>query len=274
MSTHDRNYILGTHDHEITRLGLQHRVWRPHVLAAWQRAGLTTGSRVLDVGAGPGFATLDLAEIVGSAGRVSAVERSARFAASARERCHRAGCENVTVTEADLMADPLPGADFDLAWCRWVASFVSSPATLVQKIAQALRPGGRVVFHEYLDYATWRYVPELPRVSEFVQHVMTSWRASGGEPDIAGELPALLAKHDLRVTQAKPLVFTARPADFLWQWPAAFIDVNLDRLQELGLVDAAWTAAVRAEFEAAASNPDTLVVTPLVLELIAEKQTD
>ncbi len=41
--THEKDYILGTHDDEIVRLGLQHRVWRPRALDAWRRAGFTTG---------------------------------------------------------------------------------------------------------------------------------------------------------------------------------------------------------------------------------------
>jgi hypothetical protein len=48
----ERDYVLGTYDEEIARLGLQHRVWRPVVLECWQKAGITVGSRVLDVGAG------------------------------------------------------------------------------------------------------------------------------------------------------------------------------------------------------------------------------
>ena len=44
----DADYILGTHDHEVARLGLQHRVWRPVVTACWQRVGITHGWRVLD----------------------------------------------------------------------------------------------------------------------------------------------------------------------------------------------------------------------------------
>ena len=76
----DRDYVLGTHDEELARLGLQHRVWRPVVLDCWQTAGLTVGKRVLDVGAGPGYATVDLAEIVGPTGEVVALERSRNFA--------------------------------------------------------------------------------------------------------------------------------------------------------------------------------------------------
>src|SRR6266700_5014628 len=71
----ERDYVLGTHDEELMRLGLQHRVWRPVVLDCWQRAGITVGKRVLDLGAGPGYATIDLAEIVGSGGEVVALDR-------------------------------------------------------------------------------------------------------------------------------------------------------------------------------------------------------
>ena len=71
----ERDYVLGTHEEEISRLGLQHRVWRPVALDCWQRAGVTVGSRVLDLGAGPGYAAVDLAEIVGSTGKIVALER-------------------------------------------------------------------------------------------------------------------------------------------------------------------------------------------------------
>lgn len=77
----ERDYVLGTHDEEIARLGLQHELWRPRMLAGWDRAGFTAGMRIVDVGAGPGYATVDLAARVGPRGEVVAVERSQRFAA-------------------------------------------------------------------------------------------------------------------------------------------------------------------------------------------------
>ena len=83
----ERDYVLGTHDEELARLGLQHRIWRPIALDCWQKAGITIGSRVLDVGAGPGYAATDLAEIVGPTGKVVAVERSSNFVRALEERC-------------------------------------------------------------------------------------------------------------------------------------------------------------------------------------------
>ena len=116
----DTDYVLGTHDDELERLGLQHRVWRPVVTECWQRVGITHGWRVLDVGAGPGYATADLAEIVGPTGSVLGIERSARFLEAAKERCHRRGLTNVEFREADLMEVSLGPLGLDASWCRWV----------------------------------------------------------------------------------------------------------------------------------------------------------
>ncbi|MDQ3119060.1 MAG: class I SAM-dependent methyltransferase, partial [Verrucomicrobiota bacterium] len=188
-ASRENDYVLGTRDEEVERLGLQHRVWRSVVTECWQRAGLTRGWRVIDVGAGPGYATVDLAEIVGPTGAVLAVERSARFLNAARERCGGRGLSHVEFREADLMDVSLGELRFDAAWCRWVASFVSSPQRLIENIAAALRPGGVAIFHEYSDYGTFRFMPRRAALESFCTETMESWRGAGGDPDVARTMP-------------------------------------------------------------------------------------
>ena len=265
----DRDYVLGTHDAEIERLALQHRVWRPTVLACWQRAGITEVSRVLDVGAGPGYATLDLAEIVGPDGVVIAVERSARFVSFAESTIRQRGIRHVRFHERDLMTDPIPAEGMDFAWCRWVASFVTSPKTLVEKIAASLRPGGIALFHEYVDYGSFRVIPPKQWHQQFVEKVVASWRASRGEPDIAADLVGHLREAGFRITEAIPHVFSIRPSDLMWRWPSSFVEIHLDRLMELGSADREWAEYARNEFRASESDPQSIIVTPMVLEIIA-----
>ncbi len=267
----ETDYVLGTHDEEIARLGLQHRVWRGVVTDCWQRAGITHGWRVIDVGAGPGYATADLAEIVGPTGRVHAVERSARFLEVARERCQRRGLENVEFRAGDLMETSLGELGYDASWCRWVACFVSSPQKLIANIAGALRPGGLAIFHEYSDYETFCFMPVKPNLQRFIQEVMASWRAAGGEPNIAKELPRLLGEEGFRVLEIRPHVRTVSPRDYTWQWPASFTEINLKRLEELGRVTPEWSAQVLREFKEAEANPGAWFTTPMFLEIIAEK---
>jgi len=57
----------------------------------------------------------------------------------------------------------------------------------------------------------------------------------------------------------------------MWQWPSAFLGVNLDRLRELETVSPAWVEAVRREFLEAESDPRTRMVTPMVLEVVATR---
>jgi len=265
----DKDYVLGTEEKEIARLGLQHRVWRARMLDGWARAGIVPGMTVLDVGAGPGFAAADLAEIVGPGGRVIALERSDRFAAAARARAERLGLGHVEVREQDVAETGFGEGIADATWCRWVLSFVSDPARTVGHIAAALKPGGVAVFHEYADYGAWRTMPPDPDVELFRTLVMQSWRDSGGEPDIALQLPSFLADAGLELVEARPLIQIVGPADFTWRWPAAFMAVNAGRLEQLGYA----TAEEAARFADALDRvpPGTRMITPLVAEMIARK---
>lgn len=265
----ERDYVLGTHDEEVERLGLQHRVWRPQVLGAFRRAGIGPGASVIDVGAGPGFASTDLAEIAGPSGKVLAVERSRRFLDALEERARRLGLSNIETLERDVTEGGFGDGTADACWCRWLLSFVADPRRTVGHVAAALKPGGRAIFHEYADYGTWRTLPPDPDVDRFRSFVMRSWRDSGGEPDIAVHLPGWLAEEGMEIVEIRPLVHAVRKGDFMWEWPASFMASGAKRLAELGYVEP-------EEAERLATALDRLpagsrMVTPLVLEVIARK---
>jgi SAM-dependent methyltransferase len=267
----DRDYLLGTHEEELARLGLQHRVWRSVVLDCWQRAGITVGQRVLDIGAGPGYAAIDLAEIVGPAGEVVALERSQNFIRAMEASCRERSLTNVRIYELDLMQNELPTAGYDFLWCRWVVSFVNDPSLLIKKLRDIMPKGSVAIFHEYGHYETWRFFPRLPMQERFREHVIATWRESGGEPDGALQLPGLLAQNGFVIRSATPHIFCLCPGDYMWQWPATFIETYLQRLIEMGRIDQKFADQVRADLVTAAKNPNVRMRTPLVLEIIAER---
>jgi len=134
-----------------------------------------------------------------------------------------------------------------------------------------MRKGSIAIFHEYGHYETWRFVPRLPNQERFRQHVIQTWRESGGEPDGAADLPALLSENDFAIRSAAPHIFCIRPNDYMWQWPATFIEIYLPRLIEMGRIDQKFADKVRADLASAEANPNWLMITPLVLEIVAEK---
>jgi SAM-dependent methyltransferase len=262
------DYVLGTRDDEVERLGRQHRVWRPRVLDAWCRAGIANGQTVLDVGAGPGFATLDLAEIVGPRGKAIALERSPHFLSVLRARADRAGLCNVEARRQDVAEGGFGESFADACWCRWLLSFVTNPKAVVGAIAEALKPGGVAVFHEYGDYGVWRTMPSNPALDRFRTLVMQSWRDAGGEPDIAPLLPAWLSEEGMEIVEIRPLIEIVPRSSFVWQWPASFMASGAKRLAELGYVDEEEAARLARALEA---DPDAWMVTPLVVEIIARR---
>jgi SAM-dependent methyltransferase len=239
------------------------------MLDGWRRAGIGVGHTVIDVGAGPGYATLDLAEIVGTDGRVFALERSRRFLDALENRARRMGLANIIAREHDVSADPFPVSGADAAWCRWVLSFVEDPQRTVARIAAALRPGGIAVFHEYADYGAWQMMPPNPDVDRFRGLVMQSWRDAGGEPDVGLHLPTWLAAEGFEMVSARPHIEIVGRSDFTWAWPAAFMATNAARLAELGYIEAAEAEHLTGALDRA--PPYSRQITPLVVEVIARR---
>ncbi len=266
----ERDYILGTHDEELNRLALQHRVWRPRALDAWTRAGFTVGQTLLDVGCGPGFATLDLAEVVGANGRVVAVDRSRRFLDALESR----RLPNVVTHELDLDEARLPQGNADGAWVRWVFAFLKNPRNLLTRIASALKPGAPLVVHEYFDYASWRFSPRSETLEQFVQLIIRTWRQSGGEPDIGLDLPVWMQELGFTKIVLRPIIEVVPPSSFIWQWPKAFLANYPERLVELGELDAQGAARVHKAVQDWENEKHAIMFTPAVLEIIGYRQDD
>jgi SAM-dependent methyltransferase len=270
---HDRDYVLGTDEEEAVRLGLQHRAWRPFVLAAWRRAGFGPDQTIIDVGCGPGYAALDLAEMVGPAGRVLALDRSRRFLDALEAASRERGLQSVIEThELDLDQAPLPEVSAHGAWCRWVLAFVQRPRDLLARLARALRHGGKLVVLEYFDYATWRFAPPSAEHEEFVRAVMAAWRTSGGEPDIGLEVPRWLEELDFQITHLRPIIKILTRDDPMWLWPRQFMESGRRRLVELGRLSEARAREMARAFQQLEADPGTRMFTPGVVEIVANRR--
>ena len=110
---------------------------QPYIVALMlEAAAIRPGDRVLEIGAGSGYACA-VASLV--AGRVDAVERHATLAASARERLARLGYSNVAVHCADGSGGWPEGAPFD-------AIMVAAGGPRVpEALREQLAVGGRLV---------------------------------------------------------------------------------------------------------------------------------
>src|SRR5262244_2296179 len=80
------SYVLGHSDRELERLRLQAKLVDPITRQFLIEAGIAPGMRVLDIGSGAGDVAFLAAQLVGPAGQVVGVDRSATALARARTR--------------------------------------------------------------------------------------------------------------------------------------------------------------------------------------------
>jgi ubiquinone/menaquinone biosynthesis C-methylase UbiE len=111
--------------------------------AMLEMAEVRPGARVLDIAAGAGDQTLDIAERIGPTGSVLATDLSAHILDFAKDNAWRAGYQNVETQVADGENLQVPQASFDAAICRLGLMFFPDPGKGLREIFRALKPGGR-----------------------------------------------------------------------------------------------------------------------------------
>lgn len=273
-----KEYVLGTGDDELARLSLQHRLWSDAAHSAWKAARIAPGMSVLDVGCGPGFASFDLAQLVTPRGRVIGIDESPAFIGYAQDQSRSRGLPHAAfgigdVHHADRVVAGIEGAPkaFDIAYARWVLCFVPNPQAVVSSVAACLKPGGRFVVHDYFNYQTMCLAPRSEAYEKAVAATAKSWRARGGDCDIAGRLPALMEAAGLRVTRIEVHQRLARGNDSMFTWPDVWWRIYAPKLVDMGYLAQADCDQLIRDLDAVKASTSSFAVLPPVFEIIGEK---
>ena len=265
-------YVLGTDEAELRRLGFQNRLWSREAAAGWERAGFAPGHTILDVGCGPGHASFDIAQLVGVQGKVIAVDASERFIAYLQSQQKSRNVPQIDARVGNVQKLDLPAGIADGAYTRWVLCFVPDPEAVVAGVAKVLKPGAKWVVQDYYHYRGLRLCPHSPAMEKVVAAVDKSWRDRGGDPDIVSRLPTLMAKHGLETLDVRPIVRLARPGSALWQWPPTFFDNYLPVLVQHGHLMQADADAFNREWAARTNDPSAFFSTPPMAEVMAVRK--
>jgi SAM-dependent methyltransferase len=174
-----------THGHHESVLR-SHR-WRTAAnSAAYLLPHLASGRSVLDVGAGPGTITADLAGLV-APGRVTALEVDAKALDIARAEIARRGLTTVDFAVGDVHALDFPDDSFDVVHAHQVLQHVGDPVTALREMRRVVRPGGVVAVRDS-DYAAFAWFPQLPELDQWLDLYERVARGNGGEPDAGRRL--------------------------------------------------------------------------------------
>ena len=102
---------------------------------------LSSGERVVDIGAGPGFLALEMGDDVGSSGHVVAIDNSDAMVQLARTRCGER--PQIQVENANALELPVADETMHAAASVQVYEYVRDVDAALAEMRRVLRPGGR-----------------------------------------------------------------------------------------------------------------------------------
>jgi SAM-dependent methyltransferase len=108
------------------------------------------GERVLEVGPGTGYYTLDVAEWVGPEGSIDILDLQQEMLDHTMRRAGERSLANITPTRSDATALPFENETFDAAFLVTVLGEIPDQDAALRELARVLKPGGRLVVGELL----------------------------------------------------------------------------------------------------------------------------
>jgi ubiquinone/menaquinone biosynthesis C-methylase UbiE len=106
------------------------------------------GERLLEIGPGVGYYTLDMAQWVGPEGKVEIFDLQQEFLDHTTSRAAERGLANVIPTQGDATALPYEDDSMDAVALTAVLGEIPDPVAALRQIQRVLKPGGRLIVGE------------------------------------------------------------------------------------------------------------------------------
>ncbi len=123
------------------------------------------GERILEIGPGTGYYSLDVAESV-STGRLDLFDLQPEMLDHTMRRVAERGLGHVHPTQGDARRLPYPDASFDAAYLTAVLGEIPDGDQALRELARVLKPGGRLVVGELFGDPHWIAPVRLRRRAE------------------------------------------------------------------------------------------------------------
>lgn len=238
-----RDYVLGYSEIEAERLRMQAQLLRGWTDRFFRAAGLAElgagPMRILDAGCGLGDVSMLAAEIAGPEATVLGIDRDAASLEKARQRVAQAGLDNRISFQQTDVTEFEATEKFDAVVGRLILLYQRNAGASLRHLAQQVKPGGLMVFHE-LDFGA---VPRMGTVGPLWDWAYTlvgeGFRSGGADPSFGLKLTP--AFRDAGLGWPKLLAETTmggEPGSFLYWWIPATIKSILPLIEKAGLATA------------------------------------
>lgn len=251
---------------EIERLRVQSAAFARDVEVMLDLIGVSDGWSCVDLGCGPGGITAPLSRRVGSAGRVTGLDKDAQFL----ERARMHAPPNVEFRQGDAYASDLPSDSFDLVHMRFLASTAGDPERLIREATRLCRPGGFVALQEP-DCGTLNCYPPHPAWEKLKGAVVGVFNAIGGDVHLGQRLYRLVRQMGLADVHYRPVLIGVRSTDPMVDYLPATAESLRGTMTKLGLLSDDEFPEILAEARQHLQKPDTVFTLYTVAQVWGRK---
>lgn len=141
---------------------------------------LMPGTRLLDIGCGPGTITVDLAQVV-APGEVVGVDLEPSQIELAQARAAAEQIQNVRFQAADIYSLPFDNDSFNAIFLHGVLEHLTDPIRALHEVQRVLKPGG-VVGSRHADFGGFLIEPSFPPLDQFASLFSRLMQHNGADP--------------------------------------------------------------------------------------------
>ena len=264
------DYVLPTGEDDQSRLDMIHAVYGSISVRGLEAARIGEASRVADIGCGTGTVSRWIAQRIGPAGRVDAIDIAPEQVDIARATPASPGSGQIDYQVGSAYEPALPEHAFDIVFSRLVLCHLQEPGKAVAQMAKLLNDGGRLVLVD-MDMRTAFTMPPCSAYEKVINDFAFPFGAQiGVDYAIGVRLHELMSDAGLTtesITADQP-IYRDGPEKHLWErtWAAA-----LPRVAEAGLLTAEQGEALITAAERHTSSRDVWVAAAKMFAAVGAK---
>ncbi len=258
-------YVHAREVGEYQRLRDQALMWQSATEQVLDKIGLEPGMSCLDLGSGPGAVMRLMADRIGPTGRVTGVDIDGALGAQALADLRAQGGAAFEMIEADMLTlEAIPGAPFDLTFCRLFLMHMQEPVAALEKMLFWTKPGGIMAVQEF-DFGAIAVEPTCPAMAEFNRLFESVFRAHGRNLRAGRQLPAQFEAAGIGVPDGTLAEAKFLPLKDMAQMLIGVYQSLFPAAAALGIADQARADQFKADMTEAGLDGRYYCLTPILI---------
>lgn len=240
----------------------------PDTAALFERVGLASGMRCVDLGCGGGEVTFEIARLVGPGGLAVGIDMDNVKLELARQAAAAMDIGNVNFRSLNVNEWNDPGA-YDIVYCRFLLQHLARPVELLRRMWDATRPGGTVVVED-ADFDGWCCDPPNAGFEFFLRTYSEVIARRGGDHAVGRKLPRYFRAAGI----PEPVIHVAQPI-----YPGgpgktlalSTLDATTEAILSESIASEVELRDALADLARFTNEPQTFIVGPRIFQLWARR---